>query len=460
MTTNDKASRRRFLKMAAGGAAGLPFIQLGDVCAASSAWSPKKPINPDIDNMKVVCCFDTAMLKNNAVMTNFTSQNNAVNADKVYANLDAMACRLAAKQTADQAWRAIFRSSKAWADTRVAIKVNTVNTYCMPRIAVIAKLCTVLTGFGVQGKNIVIYDGGNNAFSAYNSYCSLTDTTKINAVVSDGNASLGNTTPVTIDGWTAKQYYCTTDIASGAVDILINFAVNKGHDRSQNGYFTLCMKNHYGTFGAAVDFHGSTTPFISINKHAALIGGTPVRQQLCIIDSLTGSIAHNPGTAPDVANPCRLIMGTFAPAVDYCCVKNVREPIMKAVHDPTLVDGLLSYFGYANTDPQWQEFDPKTEIKTSQGPHQGSRHVSICLNHDKFGCAPVHFELDNSPSDAINVSITDIAGNQIMTHRIAEGNNLYVWNGKSDGGRTISKGLYVIRLWSGNWSDAKTIRVY
>ncbi|HEX7511393.1 MAG TPA: hypothetical protein VF335_08840, partial [Chitinivibrionales bacterium] len=225
MTINDKASRRRFLKMAAGGAAGLPFLKLGEAVAAPSAWSPKKPINPDIDNMKVVCCYDTTMLKTGAVLTTFTSQNNAVNADKVFANLDAMACRLAAKQTADQAWRAIFRSSKAWADTRVAIKVNTVNTYLMPRIAVIAKLCSVLSGFGVQGKNIVIYDGGNNAFSAYNSYCSLTDTTKINAVVSNGNASLGNTTPVTIDGWTAKQYYGTADIVSGAVDILINFAV-------------------------------------------------------------------------------------------------------------------------------------------------------------------------------------------------------------------------------------------
>ena len=265
--------RRRFLKMAAGGAAGLPFLKLSEAMAAPPTWTPKMPINPDIDNMKVVCCYDTTMLKAGAVMTTFTSQNNAVNADKVYANLDAMACRLAAKQTADQAWRAIFRSSKAWADTRVAIKVNTVNTYFMPRIAVIAKLCAVLRGFGVQGKNIVIYDGGNNAFGAYSAYCSLTDTTRINAVVSDGNASLGDTTPVSIDGWTAKQYYCTADIAGGAVDILINFAANKGHDRQQNGYFTLCMKNHYGTFGAAVDFHGSTTPFISINKHAALIGG-------------------------------------------------------------------------------------------------------------------------------------------------------------------------------------------
>ena len=460
---NRETSRRRFLQMATAGAAGLPFVNFSEVIAKDSAWTPKLAINPDIDNMKVVCCYDPEMLKSGAVMTNFTSQNNAVNADKVYTNLDEMACRLSGKSSPDQAWKTIFRSGKAWADTRVAIKVNCVNTFFMPRIAVIAKLCKVLSGFGVQGKNIVIYDGSANAYNPYSPYCSLTDSNKINAVVSNGNGALGGTTPVTIEGWTSKSFFCTADIALGKVDILINYAVNKGHDRAANGYFTLCMKNHYGTFGPPVDMHDNTTPFISINKHDALIGGNPVRQQLCIIDSLTGSNAHNPAAAPDVSPPGRLLMGTFAPAVDYLCVTKIREPIMKSVHNSTVVNSLLSYFGYTNSDPQWLEFKPgDTAAHGSNSIQNVNRIVSVHLIHGRLTGSAVHFNID-SPLNPITISISDIAGNMIRNYKLSGDNKRelsFQWDGKCDNGRDITAGAYIIRLRCGNWTDAGTMQVF
>lgn len=463
MNGRHGASRRRFLKMTAMGAAGLPFLKVGNVNAEGSAWTPKMTINPDIDNMKVVCCYDPEMLKSGAVMTNFTSQNNAVNAEKVYANLDEMACRLTTKSSPDQAWRTIFRSSKAWVDTRVAIKVNCVNPYLMHRIAIIAKLCKVLNGFGVQGKNIVIYDGAANASGSYSPYCSLTDSTKINAVVSNGNDALGGTVPVTIEGWTSKQFYCTADIALSKVDIIINCAVNKGHDRAANGYYTLCMKNHYGTFGPPADMHDNITPFININKHDALIGGNPVKQQLCIIDSLTGSIFHYPSNPPDVPPPYRLIMGTFAPAVDYLCVTKVREPIMKAVHNATVVNSLLSYFGYSNSEPQWQEFKPGDAAHGFNNVRHENRTFSIHLSHGYLKSSPVSFRFEGSSNDQVTISISDIAGNIIRNHRCSVDGQRefsFMWDGKSDAGHIITPGVYVIRVHWGNWSDAQTMNVF
>jgi hypothetical protein len=469
MDKKNSTNRRGFLKMTAGGVAGLSLVNMDKAFAAPSAWTPKMAINPDIDNMKVVCCYDTTMLTG-AVMTNFTSQNNGVNANKVYANLDEMACRLATSAslpapTVDQAWRKIFRSSKTWANTKVAIKVNCVTTLFMPRIAIIARLCKVLNGFGVQGKNIIIYDGCGDASgnTKYTPYCSLTDTTKINASVSAGNSLLGNRTPVTIDGWTNGSFTCTADLALGNVDILINFAVNKGHDRAANGYFTLCMKNHYGTFDPPVNLHDNTVPFISINKHDAIIGGNPVRQQLCIIDSLTGSIDHNPGSAPDVPPPCRLIMGTFAPAVDYLCAKKVREPVMKAVHDTTLVNSLMSYFGYTNTDPQWIEFTPSQTSARSEQRQVEQKRLSIVLSNSNFKTASVHFAPESDLSQALKISIFNVRGNLVYDHRIpASGRNgiTIAWNGKARNGREVSAGTYLVKAVSGNWSSAEKMHVF
>lgn len=465
----DKVSsnRRHFLKMSAAGIAGLS-AGIDRVFAGASAWTDKMAINPNIDNMRVICCHDTAMLQSGAVMTTFASQNNAVKAAIVEANLDEMARQLATVSgqpvpTADDAWKKIFRSGKAWTDTKVAIKVNCVCLQNMPRVAIIGKLVKVLTGFGVQGKNIIVYDGNADASgnTKYTPYFSLTDASKINATVSSTNSLLGGKTSVTIDGWTAKSFTCTTDIALGNIDILINLAVNKGHDRPDNGYYTLCMKNHYGTFDPASDLHGSTVPFISINKHNAIIGGTPVRQQLCIIDSLLGSIDHNPGTPPDVSPPYRIIMGTFAPAVDYLCVKKVREPIMNAVHNATVVNGLMGNFGYTSADPQWVEI-AATGLGRLPGRDARQGAVDVVLTNRGFKTASAHFSPQSDLSSPVEIRIFDMTGNLVRTldsHATGMGRTTIAWDGISRSGRTVSAGRFLVKARAGNWSAATTMTI-
>jgi len=108
-----KNQRRDFLKITAAGAAGLALARADKVFAA---WptSGTLAVNPTIDNMRVVACVDTKMLKTALTSMTFAAENAAVDTARVQANMDAMAMQLANQTTADAAWKAIFRSSKAW----------------------------------------------------------------------------------------------------------------------------------------------------------------------------------------------------------------------------------------------------------------------------------------------------------------------------------------------------------
>jgi hypothetical protein len=342
--------RRDFLKLTAVGTTGLLMARASK---ARADWptSGKLEINPAISNMLVVACKDPAMLKSQPTSTAFTAVNAVVDTARVHANLDAMAMRLANTTTADAAWKAIFRSGKPWASTLVAIKINVTEVKNMPRLAVVEKMCRVIAGLGVPASNIIVYDGGPEAFSsnatAYDTYFSTTDSTKIPGVVSKVNDSLGGTTDVALpDGTTTP---CTADIAKGKVDILINIAINKGH--IYYGKASMCMKNHYGTFKPNHD----ANYLFTINKSDVLLGGTPPRQQLCIVDSILANKTYN--AAPE-AMPYYLAMGTFAPAVDYLMVKKVREEVMNLTHDSAIVDSYMTTFGYTTKDPQWVLVDP------------------------------------------------------------------------------------------------------
>jgi Domain of unknown function (DUF362) len=340
--------RRHFLKVTAAGAASLAF---GTASKVSAAWprSSGVEINPRISNMRVVACQDSAMIKRPPAAMTFAAENAEVDTGRVHANMDAMAMQLARVASPEAAWKTIFRSSNPWASTRVAIKLNVTEVKNMPRLAVLEKICRVFVALGVPASNIVLYHGGANAYGAniasYAPYFSSTDSEKLPGIVSKVNDALGGTTQVRLpDG---SSVPCTADIARGKVDILVNVAVNKGHPAF--GRASLCMKNHFGTFPA--DYADTNNYIININKSDPIIGGSPPRQQLCIVDSLIANKAANRGT-PD-AMPGYLVMGTFAPAVDYQTVKKIREQVMGATHDAAVVDSYLTRFGYTGKDPKW-----------------------------------------------------------------------------------------------------------
>jgi len=377
MSENSKPQRRDFLKTAAAGAAGavaLSTLRIDRAFAQTAGgWTSGMQVNPNIDNKRVVCCHDTTMLTSTPA-TSFAAQNAAVDSAKVASNLDQMAMQLAQKTSATEAWAAIFRTgaNKTWATTKVAIKTNAIlgSNGNHPRVAVIKKICDVFVDqLGVPAANIVLYDANSDASKTYSTYASLTDATKIRAVASVKAQSLGGMADVTITNVAIAGRAITgvADLVNGVVDILVDIAVVKRHSGPGTSYSfgscSLCMKNHLGTFinkgsetgtgdASATGLH-SLAAIFEINKHPAVLGGNPVRQQLCIVDGLLANGNGAGGTWDTRVD--RLVMGTFAPTVDYLTATKIMNDVMAKPDANNNVPKFLTEFGYATTDPVWVE---------------------------------------------------------------------------------------------------------
>src|SRR5512138_1611258 len=141
--------RRDFIKLTTAGAAGLMLARPGRALAAWPA-SGKLQINPAIDNMKVVACVDPAMMKSKPSSMKVAAINTASDYARIKANMDAMAMELAGKGCPEDAWKTIFRSSKPWADTLVAVKVNAGSEGCIARLAVLQKFSDIFLAWGMK----------------------------------------------------------------------------------------------------------------------------------------------------------------------------------------------------------------------------------------------------------------------------------------------------------------------
>jgi hypothetical protein len=338
------ASRRDFLKVAGMGTAGATLGPLAfSPMAGTNVWTPGTAINPNISNLRVVCCYDPAMVSQTPTNWSVATQNTAVNKIVIAANMDVMAKSLTQKATAAEAWAAIFMkpAAKGWPQVKVAIKVPVLVTTNCPRVAIMDKLCRELNALGVPFSSITIYDGASNAQPVYNSF--VGSALPAGVIVSSNNSALGGTVNVQVAA--LGSFTCTANIASGSVDILINIATNRGHN-PEFGNCTLTLKNHYGTFAPAD--HSSVNYLLALSQNDAILGGTPPRQQLCIVDSLWASVA-GPANNPDQTT-ARLVMGTFSPVVDYLTIKKIREQVMSATHNAAVVDRFATDFGYTTTD--------------------------------------------------------------------------------------------------------------
>lgn len=339
-------TRREFITatiLGTGGimAIGQPIFSADN--AGKCIFTPRMSVNPAIDNLNVVCGVNKAMITNQPALWDMIGQNRPVDQAQVERTLDAVAVSLTGKENALEAWKTIFRKpeNKAWDTVKVAIKVNGLGKN-HPRLAVVNKICLELNKIGVQFSNMYIYDGSHNAGPLYSPF--VGKGLPAGVIISNKDKAMGGTMKLAIPEKNKYPLYkCTRMIADGSIDILVNIAVNKNHEKTLGGT-TLTLKNHAGTFeprrihtGGGIDY------ILGFSKSDALWGGNPVRQQLCIIDSLWGSTGGGPFVIPDKQLDC-LVMGTFSGAVDYLTAKKIREPLMGAVHGP--IDRFIKDFGY------------------------------------------------------------------------------------------------------------------
>lgn len=348
-----RISRRGFLAASATSIGGIacagPMAVLGRT--PGDAWVAGKRINPAIDNLRVVHCGDPAMLTADPKRWDIEAQNAPVSAERVRANVEAMACALAQKGTPADAWATIFQKpeAKAWADVKVAIKPNASGGN-ITRVAVIDAVLTGLVGLGVRPGNITLYGCPRFVEQEAQVYAPfLGRGLPAELVLSKGHEAMGGTVEAAVPDPAAGRYPCAAALADGRIDLLVNIATNKGNFAPTFGGMSLTMKNHAGSFEMPLGRHlsGGLDYVIAFNKSDAILGGTPPRQQLCIVDSLWG-MTSGPGGVPN-KRPAALSMGTFGPAVDWVVSKHVREKVMGCTHSESL-GSILTAFGYAPAD--------------------------------------------------------------------------------------------------------------
>lgn len=350
MTRGKGITRRKFLGMSAAGVAAVTIADAVLAPKTAYGYVNKDQINPNIGNTRVVFINDPAMTFGPELPETWAEQNDSVNEAATALNIDKMARALAQTADTNAAWRQIFLkpASKNWNAVIAAIKTNNIAEQ-HTRNAIMKKICEVLVNvMGVTGSNIHIYDGCHG----YN----MTSTTpffNLPAGVIMEKTWGGSNTPVSVPAPWSRSTNCVQSIANGTVDILINIAMCKGHD-SPFGGFTMCMKNHYGTFSP--DNHSNIYEIIGINKTEAILGRMDAttgriifpRQQLCLVDALWAS-QPGPG-GPPTARSNRMFMGTFAPVLDYLVAKRFRLGAMGWSINTTPTNRLLSDFGYTEAD--------------------------------------------------------------------------------------------------------------
>jgi hypothetical protein len=351
-----KISRRKFVKKAAILGAGITAFPMVLVRKAKIAWAMGTVVHPNVDNLRVVGITDSNMTRTGREFYSWSRQDDLVDGDVVWENIDKLACGLVQTRNPEEAWRTIFIKPprKSWSDTVVAIKTNNISQQ-HTRSAVMAKICHTLTRvLEVTPSNIHIYDATHGgAMGRHTPFAGLPEGVRIEDEWGGITASTAVPEP-----WKEGEdkSRCLNHLVNGSVDILINIAMCKGHS-SRFGGFTMTMKNHLGTFspGPAHDW-GSQDYLIAINRTTEILGPMDKRtgrvlyprQQLCLVDALWAS-KGGPGGSP-THQPNFLAMGVLAPVVDYQVATKFRGERMGWKPNMKATQRMLKDFGYKESD--------------------------------------------------------------------------------------------------------------
>jgi hypothetical protein len=438
------------------GAAGMVAARAGvqSVFAEANGWVDGMQINPDIDNLRVVFGKDEQMLASGSYGDWF-SANTRVNAAKVKENLDIMAMALAQRDDITAAWQTIFRKpvAKEWSQVTAAIKVNTIGNY-YPAKGVVGALCEGLKSAGVWAANITIYDATQG---------------RCNALYSDVSAgvktSQGGSTYNVVVGSAALP--ATTVVQN--LDILISCAVCKQHDWNDWANFSMTLKNHVGTikFSCPNEY---PTQLTDLNKSEAIIGSpsamVPAKQQLAIVDCLwasqNGGFEGNPNCDPRL-----MVMGTFAPAVDYMCSQKVRKaaPVNATVNDAR-AKSFLTDFGISAKDVNemiqgepsqdtlgrgWVDartWEPAGVLHHRRAPILSSTVIEFKVKAAGFRPASTHILLNRGVIPP-TISMYDTQGRLVRYLTPPIHVKSITWDGCTNAGCRVSSGTYLVVVRSG-----------
>jgi hypothetical protein len=468
--------RRNFLKASAVGAAGLAVLGPGTKKAAAANINTTlvnlsaTQINQSVDNLRVAYITDAAMVRSNNypgwdTFNDPANTTTAVNYAAVKSNVDKLACALANKTNANDAWTSLLKipSTKTWATAKAAIKVNAFASD-HPSVPIVARIVEVLVGFGMPAANICLFDGIASASGVYGSYvgagkpmpagityaAGLTDTVTFPAPLASGGTTMGACTGI-----------------NGA-DLIVNISCNKGHDRLNSfSGVTMCLKNNFATINWAHQPDGpiGMQVMAAANSCSYLVGNIPAsypaKQQLCIVDCLwLGNAGDWAGTIVNGGNANSIVMGTFAGAVDYVATMKIRAS--KANYggwNQSIVDGFVTGFGYAATAKTTvmtpvtgagQGLVDASAVQVKNLPQENpnlSRQGFVQVSVSGEGIKPLNTNLNLAKGESIQrAEILNVQGKMVRSLPVTEGSMHIIWDGRSDNGRTVRAGSYILKV--------------
>jgi hypothetical protein len=474
-------SRRNFLRTSVAGAAGMALVgPMANKAKAANINCTKinmstTPINTDIDNLRVAWITDSAMLKANPTWGGFDTFNNPTNTNGVeYAvvksNMDKLACALANKVNTSlvgdpsAAWDTILKipSTKTWATATAALKVN-----CFagdfPSVPIVSKICEVLIAKGMPAANIRLLDGGCSG--VYNKAVYAGAGKPIPAGVTFDQNNSGD---IMVFANPAANIRCAAGV--GLVDILVNIAVNKGHDRfDEFSGVTMCQKNHFWT--TDVGHAGAANAFTYLarnNSSSHLIGNVPTtypaRQQLCIVDSLwLGNAGDWAGGINNANHADSIVMCTFAGAADYVATMKIRSTkIAASTWNQPIVDRFITEYGYAAaakttvmtavTGAGAGLFDakpiilPTTQATLPRENQNLTREGYIQFSVSGNGITSMNTNLHFAKGETVrSAEIYNVMGRKVRT-LAASGQSRITWDGKTESGRLAKAGNYIVKM--------------
>jgi hypothetical protein len=487
MSKKVSEGRRNFLKASAVGAAGFAILGPGVKKAKAAPITTNlvnlstTQINQNIDNLRVAYITDTAMLRS-TTYPGWDSFNNPTNTTTgvVYSvvkdNMDKLACALANKTNPTDAWATIFKipASKTWATAKAAIKVNAFAS-AHPSVPIVAKICEVLIGKGMPAASITIFDMGGN--------CGIySGTGKCPTGVLTSSAG-GNTVnfPASTGSYAFDASTCLDNI-----DIFINIAVNKGHDRIHSfSGVTMCLKNMRG----AVNFgHAGEEPngdpvqgvarLVAVNSCDYVVGKIPStypsKLQLCIVDSLWGANAADwTGTIVSNNDIRSISMGTFPGAVDYATTMKIRTKKFNAsTWNQPIVDKFMTGFGYSagdittlmtETTGSGKGLVDASKVSVETLPQENanlSRHGYVHVSVSGSGVKTFNSNFYFAKGETVqSAGIFNVQGRMVRSLKVHPGSMQVLWDGRSDNGRIVPAGNYILKVQSGHTTASTEILV-
>jgi hypothetical protein len=424
-----------------------------------TVWQDGMQINPRIDNLRVTFCHDPDMVSSNPLNWNMRTQNEVVDGERVSENMDKMAAALAGTADYAEAWAAVFQkpAGKDWADVNVAVKVNSLDDRNVPRLAIVAKVCEELHNLGVPYGSMTVYDGGGKTDDANHiwQYADEFSRTILPQGVRVSKNLGGEVVEVALPDST--EVFCLSPLLDDTVDLLVNIAVNKGHDIPELGSFTLTMKNHVGSI--FINDHPSPDQLFEMNKINVILGrGSPPRQQLCIVDSLWG-LRAGPYGVPDSDTKC-LVMGTFSPAVDYLTVKKIREaPEFMGIDDTNreMLDRFMTEFGYDINSDEIQDLDLVDALSYEPPVYTEDRRpvsgdeiiVSMTVPARP---SRIRFSIPGNNLHGLRMGIYDLRGRIVRSLGLPQRGGRHApvtFDGMDKTGSTLSPGEYIVKVDTG-----------